>query len=171
MIKKCKVSDLARDLNITSKELIALFDEHLQDHKKASAVLSEEEINIALEIYSPDCCTMDNEDYITLRKLQFLFLDHNKEKNAEYLLEVFGGPAGKGSYSELFKYEIDSTRTAYKPLHFPTAYADYRASDMELIKPLYDPLIRGDLVNFELKTTSFDKLYVVSPLSFPITHI
>ncbi len=52
MIKKCKVSDLARDLNITSKELIALFDEHLQDHKKASAVLSEEEINIALEIYS-----------------------------------------------------------------------------------------------------------------------
>ena len=52
MIKKCKVSDLARDLNITSKELIALFDEYLQDHKKASAVLSEEEINIALEIYS-----------------------------------------------------------------------------------------------------------------------
>jgi len=83
-------------------------------------------------------------------------------QRGEYLLEVFGGPAGKGSYSQLFKYEIDSTRTAYKPLYFPSAYADYRASDMELMKPLYDPLIRGDLVNFELKTTSFDKLYVVS---------
>ena len=52
MIKKYKISDLAKDLNVTSKELIALFDEYTKDHKKASAVLSEEEINIALEIYS-----------------------------------------------------------------------------------------------------------------------
>lgn len=52
MVKKCKVSDLAKDLNITSKELIEVLGEYTEGQKKTSTILTEEEINIALEIYS-----------------------------------------------------------------------------------------------------------------------
>ena len=52
MVKKCKVSDLAKDLNIKSKELIEVLEEYTEGQKKTSTVLTEEEINIALEIYS-----------------------------------------------------------------------------------------------------------------------
>ena len=52
MVKKCKVSDLAKDLNIKAKELIEVLEQYTDGQKKTSTILTEEEINIALEIYS-----------------------------------------------------------------------------------------------------------------------
>ena len=50
MINKIKVSDIARDFNVESKEIIALLGEHTDDAKKAGTVLTEQEINIVFEV-------------------------------------------------------------------------------------------------------------------------
>lgn len=63
MVKKCKVSDLAKDLNIKAKELIEVLGEYTEGQKKTSTVLTEEEINIALEIYSQKNQVLNFDEY------------------------------------------------------------------------------------------------------------
>ena len=50
MTNKIKVSDIARDFNVESKEIIAILGEHTADAKKAGTVLNEQEINIIFEV-------------------------------------------------------------------------------------------------------------------------
>ena len=86
----------------------------------------------------------------------------NTNFKGEYLLEVYAGHPDEGIYSQLFQYTIDSTRSAYKPIYFPHPYNQYSNSYLELIEPLNDPLIRGNLIDFKVRTTTFDNLYVLS---------
>ena len=52
MAKKIKLSDAAKDLNISSQELIDLFAEKGDNKKKTSSALTEEEMNFVLETYT-----------------------------------------------------------------------------------------------------------------------
>ncbi|MBE6789061.1 MAG: translation initiation factor IF-2 [Ruminococcaceae bacterium] len=52
MIVKYKLSDLAKDLNIDSKEIIALLAQHSDDAKKTGSTLNEEELNIVFEHFT-----------------------------------------------------------------------------------------------------------------------
>ena len=80
-----------------------------------------------------------------------------------YTLEVYGGPSNTENYPLLFKYEVQSAKPAAdKPINFPTVYDQYYKYNMELIEPLDNPLIRGNLVDFKVRTTALDNLYVLN---------
>ena len=49
---KYKVSDLAKDMNVQSKDIISILDKYCGVAKKASAVLSEEELNVVFDYYT-----------------------------------------------------------------------------------------------------------------------
>lgn len=78
----------------------------------------------------------------------------------QYMLRIFGGPAGSESYPQIVEYIIQSTETASTPLGFPTAYGLFSSSDMNIVEPLYSPLSIGKSYNFEYTTTTYDNLYV-----------
>ena len=52
MIVKYKVSELAKDLNIDSKEIIALLAKHYDEAKKTGSTLNEEEPNVVFEHFT-----------------------------------------------------------------------------------------------------------------------
>ena len=79
----------------------------------------------------------------------------------QYMLRIFGGPAGSESYPQIVEYTIQSTQTADSPLGFPEIYGTYSDSDTELIEPLYNPLTKGAYYNFKLRTTTYNNLYLI----------
>ena len=52
MIVKYKLSELAKDLNVDAKEIIALLSEHSGEAKKTGSTLNEEELNIVFEHFT-----------------------------------------------------------------------------------------------------------------------
>ena len=50
MTNKVKVSDIARDFSLESKEIIAILSKHTKEAKKSGAALNEQEINILFEV-------------------------------------------------------------------------------------------------------------------------
>ena len=52
MVKKIKISDLAKDLNVPGNDIAELMGEYSEVKKKPSATLNEEEINLVLEHYT-----------------------------------------------------------------------------------------------------------------------
>ena len=50
MTNKVKVSDIAKDFGVESKEIIAILGEHTAEAKKAGASLNEQEVNIIFEV-------------------------------------------------------------------------------------------------------------------------
>ena len=84
-------------------------------------------------------------------------------KYGKYILEIYGGPAGDEGLPYLLEYEIKSKRTIYdNPAGFPLAYGLYASTKTELIEPIYNPLPRGEMVNFKVRTTTFKNLYVIN---------
>ena len=79
----------------------------------------------------------------------------------EYMLRIFGGPAGSESYPQIVEYIIQSTQTAENPLGFPTVYGLYSNSDTQLKEPLYCPLTKGSFYNFKVTTTTYNNLHLI----------
>ena len=52
MVKKIKISDLAKDLNVPGNDIAELMGEYSEVKKKPSSTLNEEEINLVLEHYT-----------------------------------------------------------------------------------------------------------------------
>ena len=78
----------------------------------------------------------------------------------QYMLRIFGGPAGSESYPQIVEYIVQSTETASTPLGFPTVYGLFSSSDMNIISPLYSPLNRGKSYDFKFTTTTYDNIYL-----------
>ena len=79
----------------------------------------------------------------------------------QYMLRIFGGPAGSESYPQIVEYIVQSTETASTPLGFPTTYGYFSSSDMNIVEPLYSPLTKGNSYNFKYTTTTYDNIYIL----------
>jgi len=79
-----------------------------------------------------------------------------------YKLTLFGGSADLNTFPYLMEYQITSTQTALNPKGFPTTYGIFSNSDLKIIEPLYNPLTRSNKINFKLKATTFDNLYITN---------
>ena len=86
----------------------------------------------------------------------------------QYMLRIFGGPAGSESYPQIVEYTIQSTEGNTSPLAFPTLYGLFSSSDMIIGEPLYSPLSRGRSYNFKFTTTTYDNLYLYIENGNPI---
>ena len=83
-------------------------------------------------------------------------------KKGSYKLKIYGGPNNLDSFPYLLEYEISCSKTALKPKGFPRPYNLFFKSDMKIIEPFYNPLTRGKMINFKIKTTSFNNLYITN---------
>ena len=86
----------------------------------------------------------------------------------QYMLRIFGGPAGSESYPQIVEYIVQSTANTDTPLGFPTVYGLFSSSDMNIVEPLYNPLNRGKSYNFKYTTTTYDNLYLYIENGNPI---
>jgi len=77
----------------------------------------------------------------------------------QYKLQIFGGPAGQSSFPLLVEYLVYCSKSAVTPKQFPYSYG---SSDVKIIGPLYDPLTRGKMLKFTLKSSKYDNLYITN---------
>ena len=63
MTNKVKVSDIARDFSLESKEIIAILSKHTKEAKKSGAALNEQEINILFEVLTLNHKVKSFDDY------------------------------------------------------------------------------------------------------------
>ena len=68
MKKKYKLSDLAKDLKVVAKDLVENLKKYLDKPIKTTTTLTEEEANIAIELYSQKNQVNDFEEYFVLAK-------------------------------------------------------------------------------------------------------
>ena len=83
-------------------------------------------------------------------------------KKGLYKFKVFSGPSNLKAFPAIFEYDIYSSKTAIKPLGFPTPHSLFHKSDLQIIEPFYNPLTRGRMINFKIKTTTFDNIYIMN---------
>ena len=67
MAKKIKLSEAAKDLHISAKELAAFLEEHNQGKKNSSSSVTEEEMNLALEYYTQKAGVENFDAYFATR--------------------------------------------------------------------------------------------------------
>lgn len=77
MAKKIKLSDAAKDLNISSQKIIDFFAEKGDNKKKPSSILTEKEMNILLEHYTKSNEVKSFDDYFSSKN------DSKPSKNEE----------------------------------------------------------------------------------------
>ena len=82
----------------------------------------------------------------------------------EYILIILAGPNYSQVYTEfeeILAMKINSTNKTEKILSFPGITPSYLFSDIELIEPLYDLLIKGSFIDFKIKADCFNNLYLL----------
>ena len=87
-----------------------------------------------------------------------------------YKFKVFCGPPGMNGYPALFEYDIYSDKSSVKQMGFPTPHSLFYKSDMQIIEPYYNPLTRGRMLKFKIKTTTFDNLHIINKAKNGNTH-
>lgn len=81
MMKKIKITDLAKDLNLTAKELIETLQPYFDFKLKTVSSLTEEMVNVALEIYSRKHEVSTFDEYFSMAKF------HNKVSSKKLEVE------------------------------------------------------------------------------------
>ncbi|MDE7093350.1 MAG: translation initiation factor IF-2 N-terminal domain-containing protein, partial [Oscillospiraceae bacterium] len=103
MAKKIKLTDAARDLQISPKELVTFLEERLGEKKTTSSSVTEREFNLMLEFYSQRVNVTSFDDY---------FASKSKPKSA-FVSET--KKAGKQEPKKEFKKKSKSQKQAEKP--------------------------------------------------------
>ncbi|MBR6791534.1 MAG: translation initiation factor IF-2 N-terminal domain-containing protein, partial [Ruminococcus sp.] len=83
MTKKLKLSDAAKDLNVSSQELIEFFAERGDTKKKASTSITQDEMNILLEHYSKLHSVKSFDEYFASAKDPKPVAEKKTEKKTE----------------------------------------------------------------------------------------
>lgn len=81
MAKKMKLTDAARDLQVSPKELVAFLEEHLGEKKTTSSSVTEREINLMLEFYSQKSNVSSFDAYFAMKN-QNQNQNQNQNKNS-----------------------------------------------------------------------------------------
>ena len=81
-------------------------------------------------------------------------------KKGEYKLKIFGNKGNKEEYNELCTLKLTSERDSKNPREFPSTTALYLNSDIQIIQPYNEILKEGEKITFEMKSTTFEQLYI-----------
>jgi hypothetical protein len=138
--------------DVKEKGKISLYFEKDKSSKKKLAVMGklyslkdDNEIpNSILEIPKKDCF-----------EVTYLI-----NKKGEYKIKIFGNDGSVKEYNELCTLKLTTVKDSNKPLAFPATTSLYHNSDIEIIQPDNGILYEGDKINFEIKTTTFDQLFI-----------
>ena len=97
---------------------------------------------------------------LEIKKNNFYEVNYLINKKGEYKLKIFGSDGSKKEYSELCTLKLTSKKDASKPKTYPNTTALYYNSDMKIISPNNGILKEGEKITFELRTSTYDKLFL-----------
>ena len=97
---------------------------------------------------------------LEIRKEDCYEVNYLISKKGEYKLQIFGSDDNIKEYSELCTLQLISEKDVIKPKTYPTTTEFYYSSDIKIIHPNNGTLKEGTKVTFELKTTTWDKLFL-----------
>ena len=100
----------------------------------------------------PNTCWVDKESTSAVMRC---FANYK----GQYKLQIFGGPSGQETFPLLVEYLVYCSKSAVTPKEFPYSYGN---SDVKIIEPLYNPLTRGKMLKFSLKSSRYDNLYITN---------
>ena len=136
-----KNKEINRD-NINIKaQLYLIDDENNNDNNNKE---DKEIINSILEIR--------NDDYFEINYIL--------NKKGEYKVKIFGNDGIFKEYKELCTLRLTSEKDEIKTKKYPFTTDFYHNSDIKIINPTNGILKEGNKVNFEIKTSTYDKLYI-----------
>lgn len=78
MLIKYRVHEVAKDLNVPSKEVISLLKKHFGDTKKHMTALTEEELDVVFDFYTQQNAIENFDSYFAVRDQAIE--KHNEEK-------------------------------------------------------------------------------------------
>ena len=81
-------------------------------------------------------------------------------KKGKYQLKIFGNNGDSKEYNELCTLILTSKKDSEKPKAYPLTSGLYYNSDIKIISPNNGILKEGDKINFELKTSTYNELYI-----------
>lgn len=76
MMKKYKIHEFSKDLNVSSKDVVAILQEHYDEPKKSTTALSEEELDLIFDYFTQKTAVSDFNAY-------FASAHKNEESAAE----------------------------------------------------------------------------------------
>ncbi len=97
---------------------------------------------------------------LEIRKDDSFEINYIINKKGEYKLQIFGNDGKEKEYNELCTLKLSSDKDVTRPKEYPSTTGLYHSSDIQIINPSVGTLKERDKITFELKTTTFDKLYI-----------
>ena len=98
---------------------------------------------------------------LEIRKEDCYEVNYLISKKGDYKLQIFGSDDNNiKEYSELCSLQLKCDKDVIKPKTYPTTTEFYYNSDIKIIHPNNGTLKEGNKVTFELKTTTWDKLFL-----------
>ncbi|MBR6924625.1 MAG: translation initiation factor IF-2 N-terminal domain-containing protein, partial [Oscillospiraceae bacterium] len=126
MLKKIKISDLAKDLGVSGNDVAELMGEFSEAKKKPSSTLTEEEINLVLEHF-----TQENQ----VASLDAYFEQRNKKQEAKAPEKK----EEKSAPAENKKPENKKPKTQEKPAAKPEEKVTEKVTEKPAAKPAEKP--------------------------------
>ena len=97
---------------------------------------------------------------LPIRKEDSFEVNYLINKKGEYKLKIFGNDGTVKEYNELCTLKLTCDKDAVSNREFPTTTALYYNSDIKIIEPIHGYFKEGEKITFEMKTKTFDQLFI-----------
>ncbi|MDE6657441.1 MAG: translation initiation factor IF-2 N-terminal domain-containing protein, partial [Oscillospiraceae bacterium] len=137
MAKKIKLTDAARDLQISPKELVSFLEERLGEKKTTSSSITEREFNLMLEFYSQKVNVNSFDDYFASKKSAFV--SETKKENKQEPKKEFKKKNQDKKFKSQKQGEKSSPKEQTKSVQTPKEQAKPVQAPKEQAKPVQAP--------------------------------
>ena len=117
-------------------------------------------VNAKLYLIENDECKEIPNSILPIRKEDSFEINYLINKKGEYKLKIFGNDGTVKEYNELCTLKLTCDKDAISHREFPTTTALYHNSDIKIIEPIHGMFKEGEKITFEMKTKTFDQLFI-----------
>ena len=97
---------------------------------------------------------------LEIRNDDYYEINYIINKKGEYKLKILGNDGRFKEYNELCTLRLTSEKDEIRSKKYPLTTDYYHNSDIKVINPISGILKEGNKINFEIKATTYDKLYI-----------
>ena len=97
---------------------------------------------------------------LPVRKDDCFEVNYLINKKGEYKLKIFGNDGTVKEYNELCTLKLACDKEPVSRREFPLTTALYHNSDIKIIEPIHGLFKEGKKITFEMKTKTFDQLFI-----------
>ena len=147
------------DFNINEVKEKGKFELYFEKSKD----INHDKIKVKAKLYlveNENKCKEIKNSILEIRKEDCYEINYLISKKGDYKLQIFGCDDNIKEYSELCTLQLKSDKDVIKPKTYPTTTEFYYNSDIKIIHPNNGTLKEGNKISFEIKTLTWDKLYL-----------